>query len=285
MSSPSATGTPTPTQGFFERHYFLIRRLHSLSGIAPIGLFLIVHLLTNSTIVWGEWVAKPPVTWDASVPFDGGVYLFQEEVSWIHHLPFLFLIELFGLWLPIAFHAGLGVYFAAQGRYNTDRYPYQGNFRYALQRTTGYIGVLFIFMHIASLRWGWTFGGLMPTFDSEFAASSLAVHMQDGVAGWLVPGFYLFCVLALVFHFTNGLWTAAITWGLTLTEKAQYRWGRVCDGLALILAIATIMSVWGFATLSPEEALRVEAEMNGGTVVFVEEVEGVSIEPVEVEAP
>jgi succinate dehydrogenase/fumarate reductase cytochrome b subunit len=39
---------------FLDRHYFLIRRLHSLSGVFPIGVFLFPHLLTNSSIVWGD---------------------------------------------------------------------------------------------------------------------------------------------------------------------------------------------------------------------------------------
>ncbi|MFM7133469.1 MAG: hypothetical protein ACKO0W_04040, partial [Planctomycetota bacterium] len=29
--------------GFLERHYHLLRRLHSLSGVFPIGVFLIPH--------------------------------------------------------------------------------------------------------------------------------------------------------------------------------------------------------------------------------------------------
>ena len=39
---------------FIDKHYLLLRRLHSISGIVPIGLFLFPHLTTNSSIAWGR---------------------------------------------------------------------------------------------------------------------------------------------------------------------------------------------------------------------------------------
>ena len=49
-----STATATTPKSFLDRHYHLIRRLHSLSGVFPIGLFLIPHLTTNSSILWGK---------------------------------------------------------------------------------------------------------------------------------------------------------------------------------------------------------------------------------------
>ncbi len=40
-------------QSLEARHHFLLRRLHSLSGIVPIGAFLIEHMLTNSMAAYG----------------------------------------------------------------------------------------------------------------------------------------------------------------------------------------------------------------------------------------
>ena len=215
MSTHAAPAKPAKTVPFIERHYFLLRRLHSLSGVAPIGLFLFPHLTTNSSIVWGSTLNKGKFG-DMVAQYGSdaaGVATFQHEVDFIHNLPALVFIEIFVLWLPIAFHAILGVYFARTGRSNVDRYAYQGNYRYWLQRMTGYVGVAFIFAHVSSLRWGWTYGGLLPTFDAAHAASSTAQHMQDGLLGGTIALLYLFSVLCLVFHFANGLWTAAITWG------------------------------------------------------------------------
>lgn len=240
-----------------DRHYYLLRRLHSLSGIAPIGVFLLFHLTTNSSIMWGKVLAKNHFG-------DAGVETFQHEVNWIHSLPALQLVEWFILFLPIAFHALIGIYYATTGKGNVKAYNYQDNWRYSIQRLSGYIGIVFIFMHVTSLRFGWTYGGLMPVFTGDHAASSTAAHFQNGGAGSLLALVYLVCVLALVFHFANGLWTAAITWGLTISVEAQKRWGYICAVIGVLLAGATVTAVVGFMTLNVEQAHRIENAMLSG---------------------
>jgi succinate dehydrogenase / fumarate reductase cytochrome b subunit len=257
----------TASESFLDRHYFLLRRLHSLSGVAPIGIFLFPHLTTNSSIVWGDKLNSPDVSADALADAGGflphaGVETFQHEVEFIHNLPALILIEIGVLFLPILFHAVLGVWFASSGKLNVDRYGYQNNWRYTLQRLSGYVGVLFIFMHITSLRFKWTYGGLMPAFDPSAASSSTAIHMQEGSLGLFMPVFYLVCVLLLIFHFANGLWTAAITWGLTVSASAQKRWGYVCAAIGIALSGAGVTAILGFATLDIEQAQAIEALMH-----------------------
>lgn len=255
--SAHSAAKPVP---FLERHYHLLRRLHSLSGVVPIGVFLFPHLTTNSSIVWGGALnAKKYESLGAGA---GGVATFQHEVDFIHDLPALIFVEIFVLWLPIAYHAILGVYFARSGKSNTERYGYQGNWRYTAQRVTGYIGVLFIFMHISSLRWGWTYWGLMPSFDADAASSTTAIHMQGGVFPYFNAIFYAVCVSALVFHFANGLWTAAITWGLTISRQAQQRWGAVCAAIGIGLGAAGLTAVAGFAGLDVAKAQEVEAKLS-----------------------
>jgi succinate dehydrogenase / fumarate reductase cytochrome b subunit len=253
-----------PSTPFMERHYFLLRRLHSLTGVAPIGLFLIFHLTTNSSIIWGAINTKLGET-----AAERGVATFQHEVNFIHSLPALLLMEIFVLWLPIAFHSILGVYYARSGQSNIDRYKYQGNRRYALQRLSGYIGFLFVFYHVATLRWGWTF--LVPggaQWDHSYSASTLALALRGSTegmtaGGFIVSLFYFVGVSALVFHFANGLWTAAITWGLTVSARAQQRWGVVCAALGIALMGMGWSAVIGYATLDPDTARQVEASIAG----------------------
>ncbi len=249
---------------FLDKHAFLLRRLHSLSGVVPIGAFLIVHLITNASVVWGL------INQRESGDNHAGVATFQHEVNFIHSLPALLLIEIFGLWLPIAFHSVLGVYYATSSRPNVAHYPYQDNWRYTLQRISGYVGVLFIFYHVATLRWGWTFlvpGGTQWTADH--AASTLAMalrgHESDlTLAGLLVAAFYMVGVSLLVFHLANGLWTAAITWGLTISREAQRRWGQICFAIGAALMLAAWSAVIGFVTLDPAKALETENRMKAG---------------------
>lgn len=263
----TATSTaPATSKSWFERNYFLFRRLHSLTGIVPIGVFLIAHLTTNSSILWGKIGLRGQA---ASESFtQGGVHYFNKEVIWINEqVPHLLLIEVV-LWLSIAFHSILGVFYALSGKANTARYAYKDNWRYTLQRITGYIGIFFIFYHVATLRWGWSF--LVPggtQWSHHFAASTLAAALQGGEDGMRIGNGALFVTLgyfigitSLVFHFANGLWTAAITWGLTISQQAQRRWGRVCFGLGAGLMLMAWGSLFGFATLDVKEARRIELE-------------------------
>jgi succinate dehydrogenase / fumarate reductase cytochrome b subunit len=258
-ASEAGAAAETPHQSFFDRHYHLLRRLHSLSGVAPVGAFLIPHLTTNSSILWGA-VLNAPKYKDLEAG-GAGVATFQHEVDFIHSLPALVFIEAGVLWFPILFHALLGIHFARSGRPNLDRYKYQGNVRYGLQRLTGYVAFIFIVMHVLSLRFGVEFGGIMPSFDPHAASSTTAIHFQNGSIGLLVALFYLIGVLSIVFHFANGLWTAAITWGLTISVPAQRRWGYVCTAIGLGLGGAAVAAVVGFATLNIEKAKAVEAQL------------------------
>ncbi len=270
-----------------NRHYFLLRRLHSLTGILPIGVFLINHLLTNSTIAWGlvnsrasENVA-PGTIEQVGEMTARRVGTFQHEVSFINDMPFLILIEV-TLWVSIAFHAILGVYFARTGKSNTSRYAYQDNMRYTLQRLTGYIAIFYIFYHVATLRWGWTF--MSPTDEpwshSQSASTfSLALRGQAqgiGFGGILVSLFYFVGVTASVYHLANGLWTAAITWGLTISESAQRRWGYVCAGLGAGLMLMAWSSLIGFLLLDVDKARMIEADMHAAHSAHVETTQPVA---------
>lgn len=255
----------TNRQGFLEKHHFLVRRLHSLTGIVPIGVFLIAHLVTNSSLAWGKFGLRAE---GAGMGIqDGGYKYFQKEVAWINNeVPHLLLIEI-TLWVSIAFHSLLGLYYARTGKSNTTRYAYQDNRRYTLQRWSGYIGIIFIFYHVATLRWGWTF--LVPggtRWSHDFSASTLVAALQGSKEGWTAAGLvvslgYFIGVSLLVFHFANGLWTAAITWGLTISESAQKRWGVVCFGLGVALMGAAWSALGGALIASYPDARAVEERL------------------------
>ncbi|MCX5658824.1 MAG: hypothetical protein NTW19_03780 [Planctomycetota bacterium] len=241
----AAVAPTTPLQ----KHHFLLRRLHSLTGILPVGVFVCFHLFTNFQMVFGT---------------------FQHEVEWIHSLPALLITEVFGLWLPIAFHAALGLAYTFGGLPNTRTYKYGDNWRYTLQRTTGMLALIFIFFHIATLRWGWTFFGLIDTpfvvtgpHGSQLALASTAMAFQGESTGHLVAvtSLYVIGVYSVVYHWANGLWTAAITWGLTVSVASQKRWGAVCLGLGLTLAVFSAGAIWKGVTydVSPVEKDAVHA--------------------------
>ncbi|MEQ8845875.1 MAG: hypothetical protein RIB58_13585 [Phycisphaerales bacterium] len=263
MSTGSDSTTKPPSQAQIQRH-FLLRRLHSLTGIVPIGVFLVAHLTTNSSLAWGRFALRGEG--DGLTVAQGGVKYFQHEVSWINEsVPHLLLIEIV-LWVSIAFHSILGVVYATTGKSNVQRYAYQDNWRYTLQRISGYVGILFIFYHVATLRWGWSF--LVPEgtrWSHNFSASTLAAAMQGSTEGFTLAGIgvsvlYMVGVSMLVFHFANGLWTAAITWGITISAQAQKRWGIFCAVLGVGLMGAAWSALIATMTLDYDEAHLMERQ-------------------------
>ena len=96
----------------------------------------------------------------------------------------------------------------------------------------------FLIFHVLGMKglFGRTLG-----FVPEHAASSAAAHMHSSwLVGWVV---YPIGVLASCYHLANGFWTAAITWGLTVSNGAQRRWGIVCGGLFVVMTICGFLAL------------------------------------------
>jgi succinate dehydrogenase / fumarate reductase cytochrome b subunit len=223
---------------FLSRHQFLIYRLFSLSGLIPVGAFLVVHLLTNASVL-------------------GGPGAFQSRVDMIHSLgPLLVPIEWAFIFLPMLFHATVGFMIIAGGLPNVGSYPYVGNVRYTLQRATGMIAFAFIIWHVIQLHWmGAAFGG--GRFDPHHATSSTAAALASPLATIL----YAIGILATVFHFANGLWTLGITWGLWTSPAAMRRANAVSIAVGLGLAAAGLGALGGMRAVDRDHARAVEDQL------------------------
>jgi succinate dehydrogenase / fumarate reductase cytochrome b subunit len=225
-----------------ESRQFLIRRLHSLSGIIPVGFFLFFHIGTNSLIA----VSSPAED------------LYQKQVDNIHNLgPLLIPVEILFIFVPLAYHCIVGVKIWFESKPNSRNYSYWGNVRYTLQRTTGIATLLFILVHLYQMHWlgAWLPGG--SGFSHEMASATTAQVMQR--ASWIGP-FYMIGVVAACFHFANGIWTFLITWGVTVGPRAQRVAGYACLAFGIGLAITGIIAVRGF------KAFDVEAGEPAGVV-------------------
>lgn len=235
--SDTATASASTDPSFLQKHHFLLRRLHSLSGIVPVGMFVMMHLFTNFQIIAGD---------------------FQHEVEFIHGLPALAIMEM-TIWGSIAFHAGLGLVYTFTGKSNVQRYAYQDNWRYTLQRVTGILALIFIFLHVATLRWRWNFLGFFTPFfvaapdGTPLVSATTANAIQHSNIVLII---YVVGVASVVYHWANGLWTAAISWGLTISVAAQKRWGYVCAAIGVTLAIFSTGAIVGSLTYKISDAER-----------------------------
>jgi succinate dehydrogenase / fumarate reductase, cytochrome b subunit len=196
---------------------FLLRRLHSLTGIIPVGAFLFEHILiSNSTAISGP---------DA----------YAHQVQFLANLPLVFFLELFGIWLPIAFHGFYGLYIWYRGEANTGEYPWSGNWMYTMQRWTGGIAFVYIAWHTYTMRF--TGIDLHETPNASFMKVAKEVHNP-----WLLA-FYLIGLVAASWHFAYGIWLFSAKWGIVSGDKAQRRL------LGLCIAFFGVMTVVGLASL------------------------------------
>ncbi len=228
---------------FMERHEFLIRRLHSLSGLVPVGAYMCVHLATNASVL-------------------GGADVFQGNVDKIHALgPLLPVVEWVFIFIPLLFHAIIGVVIIQGGMPNTSSYPTTGNIRYTLQRATGMIAFVFIMAHVLHMHAmaeplkNLVSPDLFAQFDKDAATESTAAAIQTAL--W-VQVFYAIGVLACVYHMSNGLWTMGITWGVWTSPEAQRRMAVVCDVFGVGLAIVAMAALTGFIRFDLGESQQSE---------------------------
>ncbi len=190
--------------------YFYLRRLHSLSGLLPIGLFFLEHIYSNAVSLQG-----------ASA--------YNEMVNKLMEIPFLPVIEIVTIALPLLFHIVLGIVIYLTSKNNVLQYSHAENWRYFLQRITGVIGVFYIGFHVWETRIHAALSGQHVSYE----------RMQQLLSTPWVFWFYLLGALSLTFHFCNGLWTMGITWGLTVSVRAQ----RMTSAACMLLFVA-LSAVW-----------------------------------------
>lgn len=201
-------------------NYFLLRRVHSLLGVIPLGIFLFNHLLTNSTGIMGTEA-------------------FEHKVALIHMLgPALPLVEAVMIFIPLAIHIGLGVYIAMTSKMETGL-KYGRNWAYNFQRWTGWIALIFIVYHVIHLRF-------MHDMTAAPFSFELARMFSGPMAVLFVPA-YLIGGLAVVYHFANGLCTFCMTWGITTGPAAQKGMAYVGAGIGGVLTVMLLTSVIAFA--------------------------------------
>jgi succinate dehydrogenase / fumarate reductase cytochrome b subunit len=222
----------------FGRHEFVVRRLHSLTGLMPIGGYLAFHLATNAAIIDGP---------DA----------YQHRADQIHRLgPTTILFLGWSLiFLPILFHGLVGMLIVTRGKRNVGSYPHRENWRYTLQRASGVIAFVFILWHVFHMH-GWfrfewwvenvalPLGGAQ--FDPHHAAATAGAAIQ---AAWWVMAFYAVGVAASVYHLANGIWTMGITWGAWTSPRAQ-RWANYpCAAVGVGLMVVGLGALYSMATV------------------------------------
>jgi succinate dehydrogenase / fumarate reductase cytochrome b subunit len=225
---------------------FLLRKLHQLTGIVPLGAFFLVHMYTNSAAL-------------------GGASSFNKHVKDIHDIPYLLFVEIFGIFLPLLFHSIYGVIISAEARPNIGNYNYGRNWFYIFQRVTGIFLFFFLLFHILNLRFGIIPGlesfGNPVAGNADKAFTIVAAEFRNA----LVLLFYILGVGATAWHLAYGFFLFAVDWGILIGEKAQKYALYACVGLSVFLFAVGTNAAFAFVRpcgLLPQ-AFCSEAEKQG----------------------
>jgi len=204
---------------------FILRKLHQLTGIMPLGFFLLEHFYTNSKALNGPAV-------------------FNDAVKDLQSIPYILFVEIGGIFIPLIYHAVYGMVITVEARPNNLHYPYSRNWFYTIQRATGIILFFFIAFHVLNFRFG-----MIPGLNTI----SVAHHPEqsfDIVAKEfrIVPIFivYVIGITATVWHLANGIWLFLVDWGITIGERAQKIAGYACLGFGILLLAVGINAAVAF---------------------------------------
>jgi len=204
---------------------FVLRKLHQLTGIMPLGFFLLEHFYTNSKAL-------------------SGAADFNTAVKDLQSIPYILFIEIGGIFIPLIYHAVYGMVITVEARPNNLHYPYARNWFYTIQRMTGIILFFFIAFHVLNFRFG-----LIPGLNTV----SVAHHPEQSfniVSGEfrIIPIFivYVIGITATVWHLVNGIWLFLVDWGITIGERAQKISGYACLGFGVLLLAVGINAAVAF---------------------------------------
>jgi succinate dehydrogenase / fumarate reductase cytochrome b subunit len=227
-----------------SQQYFWIRRLHSLTGVLPIGAFVLVHLFTNA------------YSWSPGA--------FNEHVRSLNETPLVKWIEYLAIIAPIAFHGLLGLWMAVRMDLNQTQYSNYRNWMYFFQRISGVVVLGFIVFHLIQFRFGSESAFKSVTLkapadiwhETNYAKGAYEAYnpwgvIREGLQPAWVQFLYLTGIIATSFHFANGLWSFCVTWGITIGRRSQLVMSYLTMAVFLGVAIFGCYAFMGFIQNRP----------------------------------
>ena len=204
---------------------FILRKLHQLTGIMPLGFFLLEHFYTNSKAL-------------------NGAADFNSAVKDLQSIPYILFVEIGGIFIPLIYHAVYGMVITVEMRPNNLHYPYARNWFYTVQRVTGFILFFFITFHVLNFRFG-LIPGLNTLSVAQHPDQAFSVVAREFK---VIPIFivYVIGITATVWHLANGIWLFLVDWGITIGERAQKITGYACLAFGIFLLAVGINAAVAF---------------------------------------
>lgn len=198
------------------------RRLHALTGTVPLGIFVVLHLWSNSKALAGERAYE-----NASVARTGSA-LFAA-------------VELLGLWMPLVFHAGYGLSLVVRERADLFRRPPRRGRWWLLDRLCSVVALVFVVRHAAEFRIPVLLGEMIGADFFPTLCSQLSSTTSFGIP--LVSSWYLIGLGSTAYHLGYGLIGFPRACGLDLGLRAA-RWARLAS-----IAVGVVTFLLGATTV------------------------------------
>lgn len=131
-----------------------------------------------------------------------------------------------------------GLYIAYQSKPNLNRYNLERNWRYTLQRISGIVTFIFIVWHLYDTRVQVALGNVEH--------DELGGVMHNIVTQPPLMTFYIIGIVAACFHFSNGLWSFLISWGITVGPRSQRVSSILCLGVFVLVTFMFVLSLVTF---------------------------------------
>ena len=210
-----------------ESPHFLMRRVHSLLGLIPVGAFLAFHM------------------WENSQAWKGPDH-YNDVVEKISSMNLVLFFEIFGIALPILAHAIYGIVIWWSGKSNAIRYGFLHNWMFVYQRLSGFLILAFVLFHVWQTR-------IQAALHADVKAD-LFGHMEGLMGSGILLAIYVLGTAVSALHLGNGLWTMGISWGLTTTPRSQKISFAAFMAVSVILVALGVRSLLGFVVDHPAAA-------------------------------
>ncbi len=219
---------------------FFWHRLHSLTGVVPVGFYVLQHLTLNSFSFAG------PEQYDK---VSGFFYSLPPHI--------LLGIEIFVVLLPLIFHSVYGMFISTRAKQNYlgTNYGWSQNRMFWLQRVSGIFLFFFLIFHVISTTGRVKLAGDHRVVD--YAAMQQSFQSYYG----LLLVFYALGVLAACYHLAYGLWNFCVRWGITVSDQAQARIQKFSFGMFIVTTGLGFLALYGFLRHSPTATEELRSAM------------------------
>ncbi|MDB4940595.1 MAG: Succinate dehydrogenase cytochrome b558 subunit [Labilithrix sp.] len=220
-------------------------RLFSLSGVLPLGVFVLLHVFFGATTLLAS--AHDLLLGVLHRPGINGVMTFLEVVLVL---------------LPLLFHAGYGIVRSLSRQSAGEPHAYGNDLMRALERVSGVVVLAFVVWHVWQTR--------VPTLTGRLGphgyATALTAQLSTTNAGipWTAFG-YLVGIAATLFHLVNGVPSFCATWNVSRSRQLPAIGKTVGIVLFGVSAMAVVQAATGGRFL-PEKHSKT-AEVCGSAAI------------------